>query len=276
MTDGSQAEPAFANVIDTHVHVWPHGLLHPAQRTTEPLAANAGSLRRAMARERVQTALVSPAGNYLRNEYVVAAARRHPDALRSVVALRPEDGSAVPELVRRHAQGAIGVQILGRGASLRPGRAELALLVDAAAALDMFVQWSLAIGQAEVVSWAAARHAGQVNVVNHLALPGSMSGDDAARLRALASVPEAILKVSGLYALSQQEYPYEDTWSWIEQSVDAFGVDRLIWGSDWPLSLAGSSYADEIRLLDYLEFLTEQDRRVIRIETARRIFKLAP
>lgn len=53
-------------------------------------------------------------------------------------------------------------------------------------------------------------------------------------LLALGREREAHVKLSGYYKFSQQPYPYEDTWPFIAALVDAFTLDRCVWGSDYP------------------------------------------
>ena len=36
--------------------------------------------------------------------------------------------------------------------------------------------------------------------------------------------------------MSRDGYPFRDTWPWVEGVLDAFGPDRTIWASDWPLA----------------------------------------
>ena len=50
----------------------------------------------------------------------------------------------------------------------------------------------------------------------------------------LARFPNVYLMVSGHYALASTELPYPDLHSSTRRLADAFGVDRLIWGSDYP------------------------------------------
>jgi predicted TIM-barrel fold metal-dependent hydrolase len=40
--------------------------------------------------------------------------------------------------------------------------------------------------------------------------------------------------LSGYYKFSLTPHPYEDTWPFIMALVEAFTLDRCVWGSDWP------------------------------------------
>jgi L-fuconolactonase len=51
-------------------------------------------------------------------------------------------------------------------------------------------------------------------------------------LLALARHPNIAVKLSGGPSLSQERFPYVDLWPSLQRVVDAFGADRLMWGSD--------------------------------------------
>ena len=53
-------------------------------------------------------------------------------------------------------------------------------------------------------------------------------------LLAIGRERDAHIKLSGYYKFSQQPHPYEDTWPFIAALVEAFTLDRCVWGSDYP------------------------------------------
>ena len=53
-------------------------------------------------------------------------------------------------------------------------------------------------------------------------------------LLALAKYPNVAVKVCGVPALSEAGVPYDDVWPFVDQIFEAFGSDRLVWGSDIP------------------------------------------
>jgi L-fuconolactonase len=52
------------------------------------------------------------------------------------------------------------------------------------------------------------------------------------QLLALAQYPNVAVKLSGAPALAEREYPFEDLWPHLDQIIEAFGPERLMWGSD--------------------------------------------
>ena len=83
------------------------------------------------------------------------------------------------------------------------------------------------------------RHPDLTLVVDHLGIrqPPSFPRDEPPfatlpDLLALAGQPNVAVKLSGAPTLSEQDYPYPDLWPHLRRIVDAFGPDRIMWGSD--------------------------------------------
>lgn len=55
----------------------------------------------------------------------------------------------------------------------------------------------------------------------------------------LARHPEVFCKLSGLPAEAAGNWSGEQLEPFLDVAADAFGVDRLMWGSDWPVSVIG-------------------------------------
>jgi L-fuconolactonase len=50
---------------------------------------------------------------------------------------------------------------------------------------------------------------------------------------ALASHPNLTIKVCSVCTYSREPFPYKDLWEPVGRVIDAFGVDRCMWGTDW-------------------------------------------
>ncbi len=74
-------------------------------------------------------------------------------------------------------------------------------------------------------------------IVDHCGRPEQDHGVEQPGFQALLELgrsSDAIIKLSGLFRFSNTGSPYEDTDRYVAALVDAFGIDRCIWGSDWP------------------------------------------
>ena len=82
------------------------------------------------------------------------------------------------------------------------------------------------------------RNPDTVIVIDHLGLlqtdpPAADPWADLPKVLALAKYPNARIKISGACTLSREPFPYNDIWDPIMKIVDAFGIDRCMWGTDW-------------------------------------------
>ena len=84
-------------------------------------------------------------------------------------------------------------------------------------------------------------------VVDHLAKPPLRSGALerwAADMAAAARYPNVYAKISGLNTAAEWEtWTAEDIKPAIDRAIDLFGVNRLMFGSDWPFGTLAGDYA---------------------------------
>jgi predicted TIM-barrel fold metal-dependent hydrolase len=94
-------------------------------------------------------------------------------------------------------------------------------------------------------------------------------------LRSLARYPKVYVKISHPWSLSKLPYPYRDVAVMIAGLRDAFGADRLMWGTDWPIKPELLSYERRIALYrDHLSFLSKSERREVLAGTVARVWRL--
>jgi L-fuconolactonase len=268
-----------ASVVDSHVHVWPHGLVHPGQRTPSPLAADPADLIATLDASGVSAALGSPAMVYPDNAYVLGVAHTVPRRFGAVVGIDPRDAAAVATVAGHAAAGARAVRVNLGGQLLEGGDALAGLdaLAAATASAGLVLQWTMRLSSSGLIERVAAQHPGLPQIFDHLGLP--MDATDLgqlARIRDLSAIHGLHIKLSGMYALSPAGFPYEDVWPWAEAVVSAFGADRTLWASDWPLSMESASHADLLALVDRLPFLDGPARTAILGGTARALWPQLP
>ncbi|MFJ4499950.1 amidohydrolase family protein [Streptomyces sp. NPDC088864] len=126
---------------------------------------------------------------------------------------------------------------------------------------------------------AAAALPGLVFVLDHAGKPPVATGrtrpwaDD---LRALAALPNTVCKLSGLVTEADPHtWTPEDLRPYAETAVDAFGPDRLMFGSDWPVCRLAATYTevlDTARAL--LDGLADHERDAVLATTAERVYGL--
>ena len=122
-------------------------------------------------------------------------------------------------------------------------------------------------------------HPEQVFVLDHVAKPLIAAGrlePWAARMRELALRQNVWCKVSGMVTEAKW-----DAWSpetlkpYLDVAVDAFGPERLMAGSDWPVCLVASGYAQWWQVLrDYFAEFSEAERAAVFGGTAINVYGL--
>ena len=262
-------------VIDTHVHLWPRGLVHPNQTTPAPLAATPSDYLAAAVDAGVDLAIVSPASVYQDNDYILRAAADAPGTMRAVVTVDPFVDAEVERLAAHARAGAVGARIAPGPHidQLLTDPVRLGALVDAVADLGLVLQWTIRLHALALIRSAATRRPTVSQVLDHLGLPDDPTDRRALdRVRNLAEVPDLTVKLSGMYAYSRAAYPYADTWGWAEGVLEAFGSGRVMWASDWPLSGESAAYSAQRTLVDHLPFVDAAARRDILSTTAMRVW----
>lgn len=103
----------------------------------------------------------------------------------------------------------------------------------------------------------AEEHPGLKIVIDHLGKPPIASGALEpwwTQLATAATHPNVYAKLSGLNTVAAEEWSAEDLRPFVDAAADAFGPDRLMFGSDWPVCLMAGDYervwAETVRALD--------------------------
>jgi len=129
----------------------------------------------------------------------------------------------------------------------------------------------------------ARRHPSTQIVIDHLGLqqpfepppPDEPWGalDDVVALAALDNVA---IKVTGACTLSREPYPYADIWEPIRRVVDAFGVGRCMWGTDWTRAVELLTYRDGVEAFRRTAEFSDTERAALMGGTLEAIYRWSP
>lgn len=117
-------------------------------------------------------------------------------------------------------------------------------------------------------------------VLDHMGKPPIASGELMAwssGLRELARRPNVVVKISGAGAEADPNRPLADqALPFIRETLEAFGADRCMIGSDWPVSMTRlATYQNWISTVkSALEGASEAERRSVFHGTAARVYRL--
>ncbi|MCX4679773.1 amidohydrolase family protein [Streptomyces sp. NBC_01433] len=151
----------------------------------------------------------------------------------------------------------------------------LAAVADAGLVYDLIVLPH----QLPAAAKAAALLPGLTFVLDHAGKPpiaARRSHPWADDLRALAALPNTVGKLSGLVTEADpRTWTVQDLRPYTDTLLDAFGPDRLMFGSDWPVCRLAASYAEVVDAARTLTaHLTPDERRAVFADTATRVYGL--
>jgi len=116
-------------------------------------------------------------------------------------------------------------------------------------------------------------------VLDHLAKPRIESGEIVAWRRdieVLAGHENVCCKLSGMVTeAAWRRWKPADFTPYLDAALTAFGPERLMFGSDWPVCLVSGDYADVVGIVtDFIATLYAAEQDEIRHRTARRFYHL--
>ncbi|MTE22285.1 amidohydrolase family protein [Streptomyces sp. TRM43335] len=126
---------------------------------------------------------------------------------------------------------------------------------------------------------AAAAHPDLLFVLDHLGKPPVAEGRSASwarDLRRLAGLPNTLGKLSGLVTEAHWDtWTVEDLRPFADTALEAFGPERLMFGSDWPVCLLAAPYRRVVGTARELTAaLTPAERAAVLGGTATRVYGL--
>ena len=80
---------------------------------------------------------------------------------------------------------------------------------------------------------------------------------------ALAKRPNALIKVSGACTLSHKPFPFPDIWDPIRRLIDAWGIERCMWGTDWTRAFAVVNYEQAVEPFLKTDRLSSSERATL-------------
>ena len=116
-------------------------------------------------------------------------------------------------------------------------------------------------------------------VLDHIAKPDIRGGAFepwASQITELASLPNVVCKISGVAnAVDRADWTVDEIRPYVEHALEAFGAERVMFGSDWPVVNLFADYRRWVSTLD--EIVTGRsaaDRRKLWFGNANRFYRL--
>jgi predicted TIM-barrel fold metal-dependent hydrolase len=217
---------------------------------------------------------VQPSGYGYDNAALLDALKRSAGKLKGIAVVPPE--AATSELRRLDAAGVVGVRFnltdFDAGGLACDGAERL---LDTVAGLGWWAEVQCAAADFPPVAAMAAR-TGVRLLIDHLGGVDPRRGTDQPGYRELLRMGKtgrAVLKLSGAFRRSCEPYPHTDLDGHVRTLMDAFTLQRCVWGSDWPFINRPTkpTYGEVLTLLARW-IPGEQDRRTVLWETPAALF----
>jgi len=118
-------------------------------------------------------------------------------------------------------------------------------------------------------------------VINHIAKPYIKDAKMDAwkdNMKALSKFPNVFCKLSGMVTEADwQNWTPEDFTKYMDVVFDAFGVNRIMYGSDWPVCLLAANYSGQLEVLKcYISRFSESEKANIMGNNAIKFYNLNP
>ena len=280
-------------IIDAQIHE-----PRPVAPLTEEQKAYSTVFEVELAREAMDSIGVDIALAVTSEAFIQVAAERYPGRFPGVVTFshNSQDLAADAARVRNDSIHVAGRALVGNwmDATLRPefaaGKFDPLFAGAEKVGLPLFISTH---GHCAVMGAVAERHPGLTLIIDHIGIrqhpvspPTSEPWKTFPDLLQLARYPNVHVKLCGAPLQSEQVYPFDDVWPYVARLFDAFGVDRVMWGSDYTRMRAadlprgerprkrGLSYADSMNFLLRSERLNFAEKKAIFGGTARRVLRI--
>ena len=262
-------------IIDAQVHIWPPEsaerpyVKEDASKPHRPIPLTYDRLLEKMKTAGVDRAiLVPPSWEGYRNDYALEAAQRYPARFAVMGKVPLNDPASKDKLASWLKQpGMLGFRISfrhsGTHSFLDDGTADWFWADCERYDIAVMIFAPFAVAKIGAI---AERHPGLRVIVDHMGLNVQWKGKDLGPgidvLLKFASMKNVGVKASCLPCYVAEPYPFPTLHPQISRVVDAFGPQRIFWGTD--LSQMPCSYRQAVTLVtEELDFLSLQDKEWI-------------
>jgi predicted TIM-barrel fold metal-dependent hydrolase len=276
-------------IIDAQVHAYERN--HPGRPwhkvLTGPPEVTGDQMVAAMDAVGVDGAiLVSPFTMYRYDaSYALEVKKRHPGRFALIKAVDPTNPAIADVIAEwKRAPDAVAVRMLlvRGGYTEDPADPGLNRVLAEAARLSLPVNLHIA-GRLDQGIELISRHGDTQIIVDHLGLVQphepplpAAPWAELPKVLTLAKLPHVAIKISGACVVSHEPFPFNDIWDPVARVIDAFGIDRCMWGTDWTRAVKFLTYAQAVDCFRVTDRISETDKAKLMGGTLARIYAWSP
>jgi len=265
-------------IIDPHVHVWKHDPQFPFAAGAQVPARDATpeTLLDLMKANGVSKTVIIQVIHYTYdNSYLADVLKRYPNTFQGVCRVDPRNPAAPDHLSKLTEQGFRGVRLSPagdpsgdwfRGPLMPP-------LWKRCDELKVPMTVLAPISRMPDVGTLLEKLPDLTVVIDHMADCPVGQPSELEKLIALQRYPNVFVKISHTWSISKQPYPWLDAQEHVKRLYQAFGPQRLMWATDWPIVENHSTYAKALSVVrDEMRFLKADDLHWILSGTIERVW----
>lgn len=265
-------------LIDSHVHVFKRDPQFPYAEGAKPPAQDAPVemlLDLMRANNVARTVIIQVIHYKWDNSYLASVLKRYPKMFHGVCRVNPEDPAAPDHLSQLTEEGFRGVRLSPaataegdwiRGPLMSPLwrrcnqlKVPMTILAPATRLPDLV---PLIEANPELTV-----------VIDHMADCPLDRPDLLKLLLDLARYPKVFVKISDMWVLSKQPYPFADAQKQVKRLLAKFSAQRLMWATNWPVSLQQLEYNRIVDLYrDHFSVVSRKEHEEILGGTVQRVW----
>lgn len=267
------------DILDPHVHVWKHDPQYPfaTGQSVPDRDATPETLLGLMKQHGVAKTVIIQVIHYrYDNSYLADVLKQYPQYFQGVARVDPLDPANADHLSRLVEEQDF------RGVRLSPGADSVGdwitgplmpPLWERCERLGVPMTILAPITRMPDIGKLIDRYPGLTIVIDHMADCPVDQPEQLEKLIDLKRHPKLFVKISHTWSLSKQPYPWLDSQQLVQRLYNAFGPERLMWATDWPIVDATANYTQALTVVrDDMPFLNAEDKSWILSKTIERVW----
>jgi L-fuconolactonase len=133
--------------------------------------------------------------------------------------------------------------------------------------------------QLEEACWFVNQFPDQKFVIDHIAKPNIGKNDKIQWIKYIGSIatfPNVFCKLSGMVTEADwKNWKYADFTPYLDTVFSSFGINRVMYGSDWPVCLVAGSYKQQLGIIEqHIASFSDSEKQLVMGENATRFYNL--
>jgi predicted TIM-barrel fold metal-dependent hydrolase len=217
--------------------------------------------------------------------YALEVQKRHPSRFAVVKPVDPADPGVAEVIAEwKRTPGTVGVRMLLERSGLATDAADPGLNLVTAAAARCSLPLNLHIaGRLDQGTELIRRNPDTQIIVDHLGLVQphvppvpAEPWAELDKVLTLAACKNVAMKITGACTLSHRPFPYDDIWDPVCRMIDAFGIDRCLWGTDWTRAVNLLTFKQGVDAFRATGRISESDKVKLMGANTARVYGWAP